>query len=136
MELDPTSQLIGSLSAQISSLAVQLVDMRTEILTNRTKTETRWDELVKQMELIHAEYRNVKHLERALEVSGVAIDERLKIIGSRMQRMEDDSATRLRKLEDQVLEWRTKLAMLVAGAAVIGTFLSWLLQSGLKKVMG
>lgn len=123
--LDPLSQMIGALSAQVTNLGSQMVDLRSEILVNRTKTEERWSMLIDDLDEVKAEYRNVKHLERALETSGIAIDERLKLIDNRV-----------RKVEDQLIEWRAKLTVIVIFAVALGTFAGWILQAVLRKVIG
>jgi hypothetical protein len=116
--LDPLSQLIGGLSAQVQGLASQITDLRAEVVTNRSSNQIRWDDLTKQMDLVQAEYRNVKHMERGLEQEKLLIAQRLQGMDSRLD-----------AIERMILIWRTRYSMLLAGGVALGTFLGGILHA-------
>lgn len=130
--LDPISQMIGALGAQVTNLSAQLSDLRAEILTNRTEADKRWYNFEGTLDEIKAEYRNVKHVERALEQTGIAIDARLKSFNDKF----DDMDMRIRHIEDTLLIWRTRAALIVGGGAVLGGIIMYLVQSLLRKFVG
>jgi prefoldin subunit 5 len=124
-ELDPLSQLIGTLSAQVQAIQGGLADLRAEILQNRVNSQTFRDEELRRLDLVQAEYRNFKHDLRGFEQSGVAIDERLRNLQNRLQ-----------TIENTLLVWKTRITVLVAGATGIGAIIGVLIEHGILYVVG
>ena len=116
--LDPISQLLGGLSAQVQGLASQITDLRSEVVTNRSSNQIRYEDLTKQIDLVQAEYRNVKHMERGLEQEKVLLADRLRGLDSRLD-----------AIEQMILIWRTRYSMLLAGGVALGTFLGGVLHA-------
>lgn len=131
-ELDPLSQLIGGLSAQISNVSTQIVELRSDVVTNRNASQTRNEELARKLDLVQAEYRNVKHLERDIAQEKVAIDDRLRKIDDRLA----DIDGRLGEIDKLILVWRTRLAMLLSFGAGLGALLGFLISAGVKWIFG
>lgn len=117
MELDPLSQLIGGLSAQIQGLSSQVIDLRSEVVTNRNNSQTRFEELSRQIELVHAEYRNIKHLERGLEQDKIAVDTLLTSIRNRLD-----------EIERVILIWKTRAGVIMTIAIMFGSILSMIVK--------
>lgn len=117
VDLDPLSQLIGTQTAQIAGLASQITDLRSEVITNRSNSQVWRDEMIKQLELIHAELRNVKHLERNIDQDKIALDALLKGI-----------TRRLAEIEGVVLVWKTRATMIMAIAIAVGSLLSMIVK--------
>lgn len=115
--LDPLSQLVGGLSAQVQGLSAALIDLRSEIVTNRQQNQARWEDLAGKIDLVQAEYRNVKHSERSLEQEKVLVANQLREIDKR-----------LTEIEGVILVWRTRVAMLVGLAALAGAAFGYVLQ--------
>ena len=128
-DIDPLSQLIGSLSAQITNVESQVIDLRSAVIMNRTENAQRWDALEQKIDLVHAEYRTVKHLERGMEQSSIAIDAAMKGLDKR-----------LRTIEDIVLIWRTRLMTLmsiaVAAGALVGSIIAPAMQAIFRNLIG
>lgn len=135
-ELDPLSQLIGGLSAQIAGLSTQIVELRSDVVTNRNAAQTRNEDLARKLDLVQAEYRNVKHLERTIETSSIAIDERLKLVNANFSELRNETDERLRTLEDQILVWRAKLAILLTTAGIFGSLIGFAIQLAFKRLTG
>lgn len=138
--IDPISQMIGALGAQVTNLAAQLSDLRSEIMVNRAKSDEHWIDLEKQLDTIYAEYRTVKHLERGLEQLGIAIDDRLKKLSedyTKLDRKIDEkhyeNEVRLRRIEDTMLQWRAKGGMLLIIGSLFGGLIIFLVQVIAKK---
>lgn len=123
-DLDPLSQLIGGLTAQVSAQNAQMIDLRSEIMTNRAAAQTRWDALAKEIEAVHAEYRNVKHLEQDLAQKEIAIDSRLRKVEGRLE-----------AIEDTIVAWRIRLSVLMVIGISIGTIVVWILHGVVGRLI-
>lgn len=123
-DLDPLSQLIGGLTAQVSAQNAQMIDLRSEIMTNRAAAQVRWDALAKEIEAVHAEYRNVKHLEQELAQKDIAIDSRLKKVEGRLE-----------AIENTIVIWRVKLSVLMVVGISVGTVVVWALHSVVNRLV-
>ena len=117
VELDPLSQLIGAQTAQIAGIASQLTDLRSEVITNRLNAQTWREDVLTKIDLAQAEYRTVKHDYRAVETGHAAIN-------GRLQKMEK----RLGEIEGIILIWKTRAAVIMTIAIVIGSILSMIVK--------
>lgn len=123
-DLDPLSQLIGGLSAQISALSTQIVDLRSDVVTNRNAAQTRNEQLAAKLDLVQAEYRNVKHLERNIETEKVALGSRLKKIDGRLD-----------AIEDTLLVWKTRIITLMSVGVGLGALVGFLINAGITAAV-
>jgi len=124
IELDPLSQLIGAQTAQIAGLAGQLTDLRSEVITNRLASQTWREDVLSKIDLVQAEYRNVKHDYRAVETGHEAIS-------GRLQKME----SRLGEIEGIILIWKTRAAVIMAIAIAVGSLLSMIVKPVFEAII-
>lgn len=122
-EIDPLSQLIGTLQAQTAEVGRSITDLRAEVITNRSQSQSWRDDLLRQLDLVHSEYRDVKHAARHIEQVEVALDARLRRIESRL----DD-------IEKMILVWRTRLALLAGFGVAVGALAGSLINAGLSAI--
>ncbi len=101
-ELDPLSQLLGGLTNQVSNIARDVGILRDEVITNRSQGTAWREEMTHKLDLVQAEYRNVKHDYRAFETAKVAMDSRMK------------------ELEAMLTKWRVKATAILTAASLIG----------------
>lgn len=130
-ELDPLSQLIGGISAQLAGLSTQIVDLRSDVVTNRNAAQTRSEELARKLDLVQAEYRNVKHLERGIEQEKVALGSRLQKIDNRL----DDIEKRIGAIDDLLLVWQTRVVTLMSIGAGLGVIVGFLINAGVAAAV-
>lgn len=126
--LDPLSQTIGAISAQVSDLSARVGELKGEILQNRLASQTHREQEIKAWQQVEAELRNIKHEERGLE-------QKTQIIESKMERV----GARLSDVEITIARWQAKLAIVsalaAAGGGVIGIILDGLLTKLVWKII-
>lgn len=130
-ELDPLSQLIGGLSAQITSISTQIVELRSDVVTNRNAAQTRSEQLASKLDLVQAEYRNVKHLERNIETEKIALGSRIGKIDNRLDAIE----TRIGAIDDLLLVWQTRVVTLMSIGAGLGVIVGFLINAGVAAAI-
>jgi hypothetical protein len=130
-DLDPLSQLIGTQTAQIAGLASQITDLRSEVITNRSTSQMWREELGKNFDAIHSELRNMKHVERGIEQDKIALDAILRGIRTQIT----DCGDRLTEIERIILIWKTRAALIMGFAIVIGSLLSMAIKPLIDAAM-
>lgn len=104
-DIDPLSQLIGGLTAQVSNIARDITDLRSEVISNRNLSGSWREDMTRKLESVQVEFRSAKHDYRAFEQAKIAMDGRLS------------------ELEDMLTKWRIRAAGVIGASAIIGAIM-------------
>lgn len=112
--IDPLSQMIGTLSAQMSSLTAVVAEVRADVLQNRLKAEAHREREIKAWDQVEAEMRTVKHEHRGFEQKIVILENKIS------------------KMDRQLTAWQTRFAIFTSCAAALGGVVGFVVEAGIR----
>lgn len=137
--IDPVSQIIGSLSAQVTGLLGAVGELKADILQNRIQAQAHREREIKMWEQVEAELRNVKHDQRGVEQKMVSLTDRYErrlvdvegVLAAKIAATDlkvQTTAKELSAIDETIKKWQARLALLAGAGTGVGTLIGILVE--------